>query len=50
MRHLSAGDAFHEPAGVRIARFDSEGDTPAHFVAFYLLESKSQELTTLVAE
>jgi quercetin dioxygenase-like cupin family protein len=35
---LHAGDAFHEPAGARIAHFDnaSEGE-PAAFVACYLL-------------
>jgi len=31
VRHLKIGDAFYEPADVRVARFDNEGDTPARF-------------------
>lgn len=34
---LRVGDAFYEPADVRVARFDNEGDKPAKFVVFYLL-------------
>ena len=37
IRHLGSGDAFYEPAEVRVARFDNEGDGPAGFVVFYLL-------------
>jgi len=37
VRHLRAGDAFCEPAGARVARFDNEGDAPATFAACYLL-------------
>jgi quercetin dioxygenase-like cupin family protein len=45
---LNAGDAFHEPAGARIAHFDnaSEGE-PAVFMACYLLppgETRSIEM------
>jgi quercetin dioxygenase-like cupin family protein len=37
-RTLQAGDAFHEPAGVRIAHFDNASESePAVFVAHYLL-------------
>lgn len=36
-QHLKAGDAFYEPAGVRVAKFNNEGDVPAKFVVFYLL-------------
>ena len=36
-RILKSGDAFHEPADARIARFDNASDTErAVFVAFYL--------------
>lgn len=34
---LKAGDAFFEPAHVRIAHFDATADGPAKFVACYLL-------------
>ena len=37
VQHLKAGDAFYEPAFVRVARFDNDGDTPATFVVHYLL-------------
>lgn len=47
-QHLSSGNAFYEPAGARVARFDNEGDTTARFVAFYLLESETQELITML--
>ncbi|RJQ75617.1 hypothetical protein D5S17_19550 [Pseudonocardiaceae bacterium YIM PH 21723] len=33
---LTAGDTFHEPAGVRIARFDAQ-DEGVTFLAYYLL-------------
>ena len=48
VQHLGPGDAFYEPADVRVARFDNEGDEPARFVAFYLLQSESQNLITLL--
>lgn len=47
-RHLQPGDAFHEPAGVRVARFDAEGDAPATFTAFYLLGPGEHELLQLL--
>lgn len=37
VQHLKVGDAFYEPANVRVARFDNDGDTPATFVVHYLL-------------
>jgi quercetin dioxygenase-like cupin family protein len=36
-QHLKAGDVFYEPANIRIAKFNNEGDVPAKFVVFYLL-------------
>jgi quercetin dioxygenase-like cupin family protein len=48
VQHLRAGDAFHEPAGVRVARFDAEGDEPATFVAFYLLGPGERETIRLI--
>ena len=36
-QHLKAGDAFYEPANIRVAKFNNEGDVPAKFVVFYLL-------------
>ncbi len=46
--HLKAGDAFYEPAEVRIARFDNEGTGPAKFAAFYLLEREDQPLIRML--
>jgi quercetin dioxygenase-like cupin family protein len=40
---LKAGDAFYEPAHVRVARFDNDGDAPARFVVFYLLGKDEDE-------
>jgi quercetin dioxygenase-like cupin family protein len=38
MRELRPGDAFFEPAGETIHRFDNlSGSQPATFIAFYLL-------------
>ncbi|WP_306599597.1 cupin domain-containing protein [Geothrix sp. 21YS21S-2] len=45
---LKAGDAFYEPAGVHVARFDNVGDTPARFVAAYLLEEPGQPTVKIV--
>ena len=46
---LKAGDAFYEPANVRVARFDNDGDTPAKFVVHYLL-GKDERDTVKVLE
>lgn len=35
--YLKAGDAFYEPKGIRVAKFDNDGNVPAKFVVFYLL-------------
>ncbi len=43
VQHLKAGDAFYEPAGVSVARFDNEGDVSASFVVHYLLEEGAHE-------
>lgn len=43
VQHLNAGGAFYEPANVRVARFDNDGDTPAKFVVHYLLGKDEQE-------
>ena len=42
-QHLKPGDAFYEPADVRVSKFNNEGDTPAKFVAFYLLGENDKE-------
>jgi hypothetical protein len=34
---------------VRVARFDNDGETPARFAAFYLLEEDGQELIRMLA-
>jgi len=43
VQHLKVGDAFYEPARVRVARFDNDGDTPAKFVVHYLLGQDEHE-------
>jgi len=43
VQHLKAGDAFYEPADVRVARFDNDGDAPATFVVHYLLGPDEHE-------
>jgi quercetin dioxygenase-like cupin family protein len=42
-QHLKVGDAFYEPASVRVAKFNNDGDTPAKFVVFYLLGKDEKE-------
>ncbi len=49
VQYLKAGDAFYEPANVRVARFDNDGDTPASFVVHYLL-SKDEHETVRILE
>ena len=48
VRRLQAGDAFYEPANVRIARFDNAGVTRARFAACYLLGKGEDELIRLL--
>ena len=44
-QHLHAGDAFFEPADVRILHFDNgTSNLPATFVAFYLLGDADHDL------
>jgi len=43
VQHLKAGDAFYEPAHVRVARFDNDGDAPAKFVVHYLLGKNERD-------
>ncbi len=43
VQHLKAGDAFYEPANVRVARFDNDEDTPAKFVVHYLLSKDDRD-------
>lgn len=50
VQHLKTGDAFYEPANVRVARFDNDGGTPAKFVAVYLLDNAGQELIRLLPQ
>jgi quercetin dioxygenase-like cupin family protein len=49
VKHLKAGDAFYEPANVRVARFDNEGDTSASFVVHYLLSNDEHETVRILA-
>ena len=48
VQHLHPGEAFYEPAGTSVARFDAEGDGPATFTAFYLLGPGEHELIRLL--
>ena len=48
--HLKVGDAFYEPADVRVAKFNNDGDTPAKFVVFYLLGENEKETIRILEE
>ena len=50
VQHLKVGDAFYEPADVRVAKFNNDGDVPAKFVAFYLLGDTEQETVRILAK
>jgi len=50
VQHLQVGDAFYEPADVRVAKFDNDGDVPAKFVVFYLLGEHEQETVRILAK
>jgi len=43
IRYLKAGDAFYEPADMRVAKFNNDGEVPARFVVFYLLGANEHE-------
>jgi len=47
-QHLSVGDVFFEPADVRVAKFNNDGDTPAKFVVFYLLGENENEIVRIL--
>jgi quercetin dioxygenase-like cupin family protein len=47
---LKAGDAFYEPANVRVARFDNAGDTPAKFVVHYLLGTNEHDTVRVLTK
>lgn len=49
-QHLVAGDAFYEPAGVRVAKFDNEGNIPAKFAVFYLLDDGERETIKILKQ
>lgn len=50
IQHLKVGDAFYEPENVRVAKFDNDGDVPAKFVVFYLLDEKEQETVRILTK
>lgn len=50
VQYLKAGDAFYEPANVRVARFDNDGEQPAKFTAFYLLGKDEHELIRMLPD
>jgi quercetin dioxygenase-like cupin family protein len=41
---LHAGDTFFEPAQVRVRKFENASDSPAKFIATYLLGKKDTDL------
>jgi quercetin dioxygenase-like cupin family protein len=45
---LKPGDAFFEPADVRVAHFDNATDQPARFIACYLMGPDDEELITML--
>jgi quercetin dioxygenase-like cupin family protein len=50
VQHLSIGDAFYEPANVKVTKFDNNGDVPAKFVVFYLLGKGEDETVRVLAQ
>lgn len=50
VQRLDVGDAFYEPADVRVARFNNDGEIPAKFVVFYLLGEHEKETIRILAE
>ena len=49
-KHLNVGDAFYEPADVRVAKFNNDGNTLAKFVVFYLLGENEKETIRILEE
>ncbi len=50
VQYLKEGDAFHEPKNTMISKFDNDGDTPAKFAVFYLLEKNENETIRILAK
>ena len=50
VQYLKTGDAFYEPANVRVVRFDNDGEIPAKFAAFYLLGKGENELIRILSK
>ncbi|MFZ0483482.1 MAG: cupin domain-containing protein [Desulfobacterales bacterium] len=50
VQHLKIGDAFYEPANVRVAKFDNDSNTPAKFVVFYLLGEGENENVRILSQ
>jgi len=50
VHHLKVGDAFYEPADLRVAKFDNDGDVPAKFVVFYLLGENERETIRILVQ
>ena len=48
VQYLEAGDAFYEPANVRVARFDNDREKPATFTVFYMLGKDEHELIRML--
>jgi len=48
VQYLKPGDAFYEPANVRVARFDNDADTPARFAVLYLLARDEHEIIRIL--
>jgi quercetin dioxygenase-like cupin family protein len=47
-QRLKVGDAFYEPADIKVAKFNNDGDTPAKFVVFYLLGENEKETVRIL--
>ena len=50
VQHLKPGDAFYEPANVRVAKFNNESDSPATFVVFYLLGEGEKDTIQILTQ
>ena len=50
IHHLRTGDAFYEPANVRVSKFNNDGDMPAKFFVIYLLGGDQKETIRILRE
>ncbi len=50
VQYLKVGDAFYEPADVRVAKFNNDGDVSAKFVVFYLLGDNEKETVSVLVK